>query len=100
MGIGNQWTFAHALSIDKSLEQNRHLLLISGLEAQYDLCWRGLLFGRQALSWATKCPGKHTTLGESSGPCCGGIRDPIRLPFDERSGKEELARCHLEKLRT
>ena len=59
--------FAYANPVDKCLVQIRRLLLISGPKAHYDLPWRGLPFGRPGLSWTPKSPGKHTTLGESSG---------------------------------
>ena len=38
----------------------------AALEAHYDLRWRGLFFGRQTLSWATKSPGNHNDVGERS----------------------------------
>ena len=34
------------------------------------------------------------------GPCCRALRDPIRLPFDERSKDEEPTSFQLGKLRT
>ena len=50
-----------------SLVQIRRLLLISGLEAHYDLRWRRVLYGRHAVPWGAE---------KSRHSCFGPMRTP------------------------